>query len=65
MNKQQAITTIKNKPISPWMAYAITPWNKGFIIADTAYIKRNPNTNYEFIRKGDMFPLNSAFTFKR
>lgn len=38
------------------MAWGIIEWNDEYAICDTQHIKRFPNGNYIYIRKGECFP---------
>ena len=61
MNLCKAINVIKSRGLTPWMAYAIIKRNNDYIICDTAYIKRFPNLEYVYMKKGKEFPKNALF----
>lgn len=52
----QAHKVIKDKGITPWMAWAILKGKDGYSICGTRQIKRFPDLDYIYIRKGDAFP---------
>jgi hypothetical protein len=47
------------------MAYGILKWNDGYIIFYTQQIKRFPDLDYIYIRKGEAFPKPPIFTKPR
>jgi hypothetical protein len=61
MTLQEAQNILKNKNITPWMAWGIIKWNNEFAIVDTQFIKRFPNKDYTQIRKGQEFPKEPIF----
>ena len=60
MTLEEAITLVNSKGISPWTAWGVYAMNDGFVIADTSYMKRFPDVDYVYVRKGDNFP-NTGF----
>lgn len=38
------------------MAWGIIEWNNEYAICDTQYIKRFPNKNYIYVKRGECFP---------
>lgn len=60
----EAYKFVNSKGITPWMAYGILKWNDGYCIFHTQEIKRFPDLDYVYIRKGEAFPKKPISTFK-
>lgn len=60
----QAYNNINNRGITPWMAYAIIKWNAEFIIYNSDQLRRFPDLDYVYIRKGEGFPNSPVGRFE-
>ena len=57
MTLEEAIAVVDSKGISPWTAWGVYAMcGQGYVIADTSYMRRWPDIDYVYVRKGNMFP---------
>lgn len=48
MTIKEAIKEANNRPINSNLNYYVSKWNDGYILHPTSYIKRHPDTLYDY-----------------
>ena len=56
MTLEEAIIIVNSKGINPWSAWGVYAMNDGYVMADTSFMKRFPDIDYVYTRKGECFP---------
>jgi hypothetical protein len=65
MTLEVAKKTIESRGITAWMAWGILRENNEFVIVPTSFIKKFPNKDYLYIRKGSEFPKEPLYERKQ
>ncbi len=52
MKLEEAKKIIDDKEINEWMAYGIIKWNDGYCIVDGSEMKRHPDFDLIYLKKG-------------
>jgi len=64
MTLEEAIEIIDSKGINPWMAWGVIKWNDGYCIVTSDHMKRHPDLEIVYIKKGNEWPKPARFGIK-